>query len=204
MKRKLTTAIATILILSLFAGTLASASTEPYSDDWSQAFWFRDDSHLEGSTRVYFNFTYVYVNGGTFLPWSNDIVIANGRTFMPARAVAELTGANVHWCGDSSVVSITSPKERYVKEPTPFRPPLWRGTWDQRAYIRSVPHVSIEIDGYTVELPNDSKPILNVNTDRILLPMRVIAETFDMEIVWEMFRENESIPATSIIFITYS
>lgn len=89
------------------------------------------------------------------------VVINNGRTFLPIRAVVEAMGGEVRWRESDKRVSI------YLNEDDIQ---LWIG--DKIA----------KVNGKNKE--TDVAPYIS-DRDRTMLPLRFIAESLDLEVNWD-------------------
>jgi hypothetical protein len=107
---------------------------------------------------------YMYVNGKRMeidSGKSSKVVIKNGRTFLPIRAVIEAMGGDVDWRQSDKRVSI------YVKN---SEINLWIGNKDAK------------VNGKKME--TDVAPYIS-DSERTMLPLRFIAENLDCEVNWD-------------------
>lgn len=107
---------------------------------------------------------YMYVNGQRMeIDSGKDtkVVIKNGRTFLPIRAVIEAMGGRVEWRQSDSRVSI------YLKKNTIN---LW------------INNKIAKVNGVNKE--SDVAPYLS-DSERTMLPLRFIAENLDCEVEWD-------------------
>lgn len=106
---------------------------------------------------------HMYVNGQKkeIDPGKNTkVVIKNGRTFLPIRAVIEAMGGKVEWRQSDARVSI------YLKKNTIN---LW------------INNKTAKVNGVNKE--SDVAPYIS-DSDRTMLPLRFIAENLDCEVEW--------------------
>jgi len=90
-----------------------------------------------------------------------EVVIKNGRTFLPIRALIENMGGEVEWNQSEQKVSLYLNKHKIY---------LWIG------------NKTAKVDGVNKE--TDVEPYIS-NTNRTMLPLRFIIENFDCKVDWD-------------------
>ncbi|MFA5575698.1 MAG: stalk domain-containing protein [Tissierellaceae bacterium] len=144
--------------------TLGAASKETYAKSGTRV----STVLLEVGSR------YMYVNGQRkdIDPGNNTVVIIkNGRTFLPIRAVIEALGGDVQWRESDKRVSI------YLKRNTIQ---LW------------INNKLAKVNGANRE--SDVAPYIS-DTGRTMLPLRFIAENLDCEVDWDGLTKRVTITA---------
>jgi len=107
---------------------------------------------------------YMYVNGKKIEidpGKGTEVVIKNGRTFLPIRALIEAMGGEVEWSQWDQKVSLYLNKHKIY---------LWIG------------NKTAKVDGVNKE--TDVEPYIS-DTYRTMLPLRFITENFDCEVEWD-------------------
>lgn len=90
-----------------------------------------------------------------------EVVIKNGRTFLPIRALIENMGGEVEWNQSDKMVSLYLNKHKIH---------LWIG------------NKTAKVDGINKE--TDVEPYIS-DSNRTMLPLRFIVENFDCEVDWD-------------------
>ena len=110
-----------------------------------------------GSKYMYVNGKKVEIDPGK----GTEVVIKDGRTFLPIRALIENMGGTVEWNQSDKKVSL------YLNKHEIF---LWIGS------------KTAKVDGVNKE--TDVEPYIS-DTNRTMLPLRFIIENFDCEVDWD-------------------
>ncbi len=110
-----------------------------------------------GSKYMYVNGKKVEIDPGK----GTEVIIKNGRTFLPIRALIENMGGEVEWDQSDKMVSLYLNKHKIY---------LWIGNKTAR------------VDGVNKE--TDVEPYIS-DTNRTMLPLRFIIENFDCEVDWD-------------------
>nr|WP_312579402.1 stalk domain-containing protein [Sedimentibacter sp.] len=110
-----------------------------------------------GSRYMYVNDKKIEIDPGK----GTEVVIKNGRTFLPIRALIENMGGEVEWDQSDRMVSLYLNKHKIY---------LWIGNKTAR------------VDGTNKE--TDVEPYIS-DTNRTMLPLRFIIENFDCEVDWD-------------------
>jgi len=98
-----------------------------------------------------------------------EVVIKNGRTFLPIRALIENMGGEVEWNQSEQKVSLYLNKHKIY---------LWIG------------NKTAKVDGVNKE--TDVEPYISA-TNRTMLPLRFIIENFDCEVDWDGLTQKVTI-----------
>lgn len=98
-----------------------------------------------------------------------EVVIKNGRTFLPIRALIENMGGEVEWNQSDQKVSLYLNKHKIY---------LWIG------------NKTAKVDGVNKE--TDVEPYIS-DTNRTMLPLRFIIENFDCEVDWDGLTQKVTI-----------
>lgn len=110
-----------------------------------------------GSKYMYVNDKRVEIDPGK----GTEVVIVNGRTFLPVRALIENMGGEVEWDHWNQKVSLYFNKHKID---------LWIG------------NKTAKVDGVNKE--TDVEPYIS-GSNRTMLPLRFIVENFDCEVDWD-------------------
>lgn len=110
-----------------------------------------------GSKYMYVNDKKIEIDPGK----GTEVVIKNGRTFLPIRSLIENMGGEVEWSQSDRKISL------YLNNHKIY---LWIGS------------KTAKVDGVNVE--TDVEPYIS-DTNRTMLPLRFIIENFDCEVDWD-------------------
>ena len=126
-------------------------------------------------------FTPTDVNGNPVLPF-----IYNGTTYLPARAIANVFGANVKWDGKTQSVYIEK-NQLDAQNDTPFR-----ANTKLETQTVSGSEVKIYVDGKLYEstdINGNLVPALVIN-GTTYLPARALCNVFNMPIEWDEYSNS--------------
>lgn len=138
-------------------------NAKDYVSDWPYSS-YGDKEYVEHVLRYYYH-DIEYIGAkvrldGELVKFDNQYpIIEDGTTMIPVRAVSEMLGASVEWDQDAQRVHIDSEGKQID---------LYLGS--DIGYINGEP---VEIEA-SVEMYNN----------RTLIPLRFVAETLDVEVVW--------------------
>ena len=154
MKKQMVTLITGILIGAMMFGGVAVYATTQYI-----------------ATKAEFK---VLVNGVEFKGTTGEILVVEGRTYLPLRDMGMALGVSVNWNNELRQVEVGVPATM------PTRTPAIRGTHEEQSVTTTAPNV--EINGQLVS--DFDTPLMRVG-ESVLIPARKFADLFGYDPGWD-------------------